>query len=258
MLVAMPERRVLSTTVRETTRLTPEMVRIVVDGDDLEGFGAGPFTDHYVKCKFGDRTRSYTVRDWDPAQRRLTLDFVVHGDHGVAGPWAARAQVGDTLEMMGPGGAYTPDPDADWHLMVGDDAVIPAIAASLGRVPAGVPVFVVAEVSGPEYQQTLETPGDLRVTWLHRSGGPGEDAELQLRAVQALDLPAGRGHAFVHGEASAVRALRRHLVVERGMPTDALSASGYWKLRRTDEQWRSEKRDWLAQSEQDLAAAGSA
>jgi NADPH-dependent ferric siderophore reductase len=59
----MPERRVLSTTVRETTRLTPEMVRIVVDGDDLEGFGAGAFTDHYVKCRFGDKTRSYTVRD---------------------------------------------------------------------------------------------------------------------------------------------------------------------------------------------------
>ena len=99
----MPERRVLSTTVCETAQLTPEMVRIVVHGEDLEGFGAGAFTDHYVKCKFGDRTRSYTVRDWDPARRRLTLDFVVHGDDGLAGPWAARAQIGDTLEMMGPG-----------------------------------------------------------------------------------------------------------------------------------------------------------
>jgi NADPH-dependent ferric siderophore reductase len=258
MLVAMPERRVLTTTVRETSRLTPEMIRIVVDGDDLQGFGAGAFTDHYVKCRFGDRTRSYTVRDWDPDRRRLTLDFVVHGEHGIAGPWAMRAQVGDTLELMGPGGAYTPDPDADWHLMVGDDAVIPAIATSLQRVPSGVPVFAVVEVSGPEHQQPLSSPGDLHLSWLHRSGGPGEDPELQLRAVAALELPAGRGQAFVHGEASAVRALRRHLVVERGMPAEALSASGYWKLRRTDEQWRSEKREWLAQSEQDLATAGSA
>jgi NADPH-dependent ferric siderophore reductase len=254
----MPERRVLTTTVRETARLTPEMVRIVVDGDDLDGFGAGAFTDHYVKCRFGDRTRSYTVRDWDPGRRRLTLDFVVHGDHGLAGPWAARAQVGDTLEMMGPGGAYTPDPTADWHLMVGDDAVIPAIAASLSRVPAGVPVFVVAEVSSPDHEQPLSTPGDLQLTWLHRPGGPGEDPELQLRAVEGLALPAGRGHAFVHGEASAVRLIRRHLVVERGMAAESLSASGYWKLRRTDEEWRSEKREWLRQAEQDLATAGSA
>lgn len=253
-----PERRVLRTTVRETAQLTPEMIRIVVDGEDLEGFGAGAFTDHYVKCRFGDKTRSYTVRAWDPERRRLTLDFVVHGDDGLAGPWAARARVGDTLEMMGPGGAYTPDPDADWHLMVGDDAVIPAIAASLQRVPAGVPVFAVIEVSGPEHEQPLRSPGELRLSWLHRPGGPGEDPELQLAAVTALDLPAGRGHAFVHGEATAVRLIRRHLVLERGLPAESLSASGYWKLRRTDEQWRAEKREWLRQAEQDLAATGSA
>src|ERR1700760_3112410 len=211
----MPERRVLTTTVRETHRLTPEMIRIVVDGADLEGFGAGAFSDHYVKCRFGDKTRSYTVRDWDPERRRLTLDFVVHGDHGIAGPWAMRAQVGDTLEMMGPGGAYSPDPEADWHLVVGDDAVLPAAAAWLQRVSAGVPVFVVLEVSGPAFEQPLQSPGDLRVTWLHRAAGPGEDPELQLAAVAALDLPPGRGHAFVHGEASAVRLVRRHLLVER-------------------------------------------
>ena len=254
----MPERRVLCTTVREITRLTPEMVRIVVDGEDLEGFGAGEFTDHYVKCRFGGKTRSYTVRDWDPERRRLTLDFVVHGDAGVAGLWAARAQSGDTLEMMGPGGAYAPDPDADWHLMVGDDAVIPAIAASLTRVPAGVPVFAVIEVSGPEHEQALSSPGDLRLTWLHRTGGPGEEPELQLDAVAALDLPAGRGHAFVHGEATAVRLVRRHLVLGRGLSPESLSASGYWKLRRTDEQWRAEKREWIRQAEQDLTAARSA
>ena len=254
----MPERRVLCTTVRETSRLTPEMVRIVVDGDDLEGFGAGPFTDHYVKCRFGEKTRSYTVREWDPERRRLTLDFVVHGDEGIAGPWAARAQVGDTLELTGPGGAYTPDPDADWHLMVGDDAVIPAIATSLQRVRPGVPVFAVIEVAGPDHEQPLRSPGDLRVTWLHRDGGPGENPELLLDVVAGLELPAGRGHAFVHGEATAVRLVRRHLVVERGLPAESLSASGYWKQRRTDEQWRAEKREWLRQAELDLAAAGSA
>ena len=96
-----PSRPTLTTTVVQTTQLTPGMVRIVVEGDDLQDFPVGEHTDHYVKCRFGDKTRSYTVRDWEPAQRRLTLDFVVHGDHGVAGPWAMRAQVGDTLEAMG-------------------------------------------------------------------------------------------------------------------------------------------------------------
>jgi NADPH-dependent ferric siderophore reductase len=251
----MAERRVLSTTVTETAWLTPSMVRIVVTGPDLEGFGAGAFTDHYVKCRFGDKTRSYTVRDWDPAERLLTLDFVVHGDHGLAGAWAARAKPGDTLQMAGPGGAYTPSPDAAWHLLAGDDAALPAIAVSLTRVPAGVPVFAIVEVDGPEHRQPLESPGELTVLWLDRQTGPGEDASLQLDAVSVLDLPDGPGHAFVHGEATAVRLLRRHLVVDRGLPADSLSASGYWKLRRTDEQWRAEKRQWIAQAEADLAPA---
>jgi NADPH-dependent ferric siderophore reductase len=254
----MAERRVLSTTVTATSWLTPSMVRVVVRGDDLDGFGVGAFTDHYVKCRFGDKMRSYTVRAWDPENRLLTLDFVVHGDRGIAGPWAARAKPGDALELAGPGGAYTPSPEADWHLLVGDDAVIPAIAVSLSRVPAGVPVVAVVEVAGPDHHQPLESPGDLEVVWLHRANDAGEDPSLQLDAVRALSLPTGDGHAFVHGEATAVRLIRRHLVLERGMPLGSLSATGYWKLRRTDEQWRSEKREWIAQAEADLVAGPAA
>jgi NADPH-dependent ferric siderophore reductase len=249
----MPERRVLSTTVTEASWLTPSMVRVVVGGPDLEGFAVGSFTDHYVKCRFDNKTRSYTVREWDPHRRLLTLDFVVHGDRGIAGPWAAQAKPGDTLEITGPGGAYAPSPEADWHLMVGDDAVLPAIAVSLSRVPAGVPVFVVIEVDGPAHRQPLDSPGEPEIVWVHRSSSAGQDPSLQLDAVRALSLPDGQGHAFVHGEATTVRLIRRHLVLERGLPTETLSATGYWKLRRTDEQWRAEKREWLALAEADLA-----
>jgi NADPH-dependent ferric siderophore reductase len=247
------ERHVLSATVIEAGWLTPSMVRLVVGGPDLNAFAVGSFTDHYVKCRFGDKTRSYTVREWDPARCRLTLDFVVHGERGVAGPWAARAKPGDTLQLSGPGGAYAPSPQADWHLLVGDDAALPAIAASLSRIPTGVPAFAVVEVDGPEHRQPLQSPGELEVIWLDRSAGPGEDPSLQLAAVKELVLPDGSGHAFVHGEATTVRLVRRHLLVERGLPTNRLSASGYWKLRRTDEQWRAEKREWMALAEADLA-----
>jgi NADPH-dependent ferric siderophore reductase len=251
----MADRRVLSTTVIETVWLTPSMVRVFVEGPDLEGFGVGEFTDHYVKCRFGGKTRSYTVRGWDPDRRLLTLDFVVHGDRGLAGPWAANAKPGDTLELAGPGGAYTPSPRADWHLLAGDEAAVPAIALSLSRIPAGVPTFAVVEVDGPEHRQPLESPGELEIVWLYRRAGAGEDPSLQLDAVKALELPDGDGHAFVHGEATTVRLLRRHLVLDRGLSTDQLSASGYWKLRRTDEEWRAEKREWLALADADLTSS---
>ncbi len=101
----------------QTSRLTPGMVRIVVEGSDLEDFPVGEHTDHYVKCRFGDKTRSYTVRDYDAASRRLTLDFVVHGDdgagrsmggHGHARRHAAAERPGRRLRALG-GRRLAPD-----------------------------------------------------------------------------------------------------------------------------------------------------
>src|SRR3954449_12621642 len=54
--------------------------------------------------------RRYTVRAWDAGSHRLTVDFVVHGDSGVAGPWAAQAGPGDVLVFTGPGGGRRPAP----------------------------------------------------------------------------------------------------------------------------------------------------
>jgi NADPH-dependent ferric siderophore reductase len=267
----MAERTPKLTTVEDVSWLTPRMVRIVVGGEALEGFGAGEFTDHYVKLLLPPhgatyqapfdpaaikaelprdqwpRMRTFSVRDWDPAARRLTIDFVVHGDAGLAGRWAARAQPGDKLQLLGPGGAYAPDPGADWHLMAGDPSVLPAIAASLARVPAGVPVHVLVEIAGPDDEIPLATPGDLRLQWV--PSGP----DALLDAVRALAFPDGRGQHFVHGEATAVRDVRRHLLVERGVPREAVSVSGYWKRTRNEEEWREDKPEWNRLAELDTA-----
>ena len=274
------QRPVRRATVLETERLSAGMVRVVLGGEGLSGFDAGDFTDRYVKlalpapgADYGSdfdaqeiqatrprelwpRTRTYTVRAWDPEAERMTIDVVVHGDAGVAGPWAARARPGDILQLRGPGGGYAPDPGADWHLLVGDASVIPAIAATLAEIGAGVPVHVVIEVDGPEEEQPLATDGDLRLRWRHRTRGAGEEPELLRDALAAQALGPGRGQAFVHGEASSVRAVRRHLLVDRDLAPEALSASGYWKLRRTDEGWREDKPEWQRLAAEDLAAAG--
>jgi NADPH-dependent ferric siderophore reductase len=267
-----PVRRQRLVQVEEVVQVTPHMVRVVFGGQSLEGFGAGEFTDHYVKLQVPPqgagysapfdveeirasrpkeewpRTRTYTVRAWDADKQQLTVDFVVHGTTGVAGPWAAAAQPGDQLQLGGPGGAYTPSPDAAWHLMVGDPSVIPAISASLPRIPAGVPVIVLIQVDGPDDEQPLSSPGDLTVKWIH-----SDDEEALADSLRVLEFPAGDVHAFVHGEAGSVRAIRRHLLVERGVPKEALSISGYWKRDRTEEGWREDKAEWNRQVEADVA-----
>src|ERR1700712_4161783 len=269
---ARPVRKPLLVEVVGVEQLTPHMVRVVFGGADLDGFGAGAFTDHYVKLQVPPVganysapfdvekiraskpksqwpvTRTYTIRSWDSESGELTIDFVVHGHSGAAGPWAAAAKVGDKLQLSGPGGAYAPDPEADWHLMIGDPSVIPAISASLARVPAGAPVRVVLQVDGEDDELPLESPGDLEVTWLHGGG----DA-LLVEALRRLQFPRGRVHAFVHGEASAVRAVRKFLLVEQRVPREALSASGYWKRSLTEEGWREDKAEWTRQAEADVA-----
>ena len=58
----------------------------------------------------------------------------------------------------------------------------------------------------------------------------------------------------MHGEASTVRDVRRHLLVDRGLPREAISVSGYWKLTRTEEGWREDKAEWNRLAELDVAA----
>ena len=48
-----------------------------------------------------------TVRRVDVAAREIAVDIAVHGEHGVAGPWALAAEPGQPMYLMGPGGAYT-------------------------------------------------------------------------------------------------------------------------------------------------------
>jgi len=270
-----PARAPVLTTVASTEWLTPSLVRITVEGEGLAGFPVGEFTDHYVKLQFPPpgadyavpfdpaeirasrpreqwhRQRTYTVRAFDPEGPRLTIDFIVHGEDGIAGPWAAAARPGDPLQLVGPGGAYAPDPEADWHLLAGDEAVLPAAAVALARMPAGAPVIALFEVEDEREQLDLAGPGDLRLTWLHRRGRERSPEPL-LDAVRGLDLPPGRGQAFVHGEAGMVRELRRHLANERGIALADLSATGYWKHRRTEEGWREDKPEWKRQAELDV------
>jgi NADPH-dependent ferric siderophore reductase len=253
------------------------MIRVVLGGEGLAGLPVGEFTDHYVKLLFAAEggayagpddhaqaraelpaalwpvTRTYTVRAWDAATGELTIDFVHHGDAGLAGPWAAGARPGDRIQLLGPGGGYAPNPAADWHLLAGDESALPAIGATLDRLPAGVPARVVVEVDSPEEEQAdLAVGADVDLVWVHRGGAaPGE---ALVEAVRATPLPPGRGHVFVHGEAAAVRELRRYLRAERGLDPDFTSISGYWRRGDTEDRWQAGKREWNAAIEAEEAA----
>ncbi|WP_329004670.1 siderophore-interacting protein [Kribbella sp. NBC_00709] len=254
--------------VRRTERITPHMIRVVLTSDDFADNG---FSDHYVKllfCKDGveypepldlavvrethpaehwPTMRTYTVRSWDEAARELTIDFVHHGDEGVAGPWAAAAQPGDVLWFNGPGGAYSPDEAADWHLLVGDESALPAIGSAVEQLPAGARAIVLLEVGDESEEQKFGGSGEADVRWFHRSAASGERGDGLVAAVEALDFPDGTPHVFVHGEAGFVLRIRKNLYQERGLARDRVSLSGYWRLGKNEDGWQAEKAETAKQ-----------
>lgn len=265
--------------VRHVEWLSPHMIRVVLGGAGLADLTAGACTDHYVKLLFPQpgvaypepfdmeavrrdlprdqwpSTRTYTIRSWDAEARELAIDFVYHGDEGLAGPWAAAARPGDMIHFLGPGGAYAPDPAADWHLLAGDESALPAIAAAVERLPEDARAHVFVEVADAAEEQKLAAHSGVHVVWLHR--GDRVVGEALVEAVSALDFPEGRLHAFVHGEANAVKALRRLLRIEREVPREDLSISGYWRRGKNEDGWQSTKAEWNRAVEQEEAAAAA-
>jgi NADPH-dependent ferric siderophore reductase len=277
--------------VVHSEQLTPHLIRTVLGGSGFDTFVPNDFTDSYVKVVFvkdgvdvdalpqpltldsfktlpaeqQPLVRTYTVRRADPERREIAIDFVVHGDHGVAGPWATAAVPGQPAYLMGPSGAYAPDPAADWHLLAGDEAGLPAISAALEALPANAIGKAFIEVSGPDDEIELSVPPGVEVRWVYRGGRAdlvpedqaGDHAPLIAAVKDAGWLP-GQVQAFIHGEAQAVmHNLRPYIRKERGVDAKWASISGYWRRGRTEEtfrQWKAELASREAKAEEQANA----
>lgn len=250
----MPKPRTTLTVLRSQW-LTEHLVRVYFGGPGFGAFQPNGFTDSYVKFAFpgngGEVRRAYTIRAVDVAAQEIVVDFVYHGDEGVAGPWAATVQAGDTIDVIGPGGAYAPRGDADWHLLAGDEAALPAISAALAALPADAVGEALVEVGGVGDELSQAKPAGVRLTWLHR--GDRMPGRLLGEAVRGLAWRPGRVQVFVHGEAQVVmHDLRGYLRKDRGVPAEWASISGYWRYGDTDERFRQWKTELAARE-----AAGS-
>jgi NADPH-dependent ferric siderophore reductase len=257
--------------VTGTERITPRMVRITLGGEDLAGF-TPVAPDQQVKLFFprpghvrpvvpempvdGDVMtwyqaymavpeperpwmRSYTIRRYHPDRREIEIDFVLHGadgGHGPASRWVARARPGDHVGMYGPSVSHFRVAGAhDWRLLAGDETALPAIGALLEALAPGTRAVVYVEVADTAEEQELESEGDVEIHWLHRGGMTPGHSSVLLDAVRAAELPDGVPFAWIAGEASTVRALRRHLVGERGLDKKQIAFTGYWRLNLTQD-----------------------
>ena len=266
---ARPARPQAVLTVLHRQWLSPHTVRITAGGPGFDALRMNEFTDKYAKITFADPdlglmppydlaalreslppdrqpvTRTYTLRRTDVRRQQLAIDFVVHGDDGIAAPWAAHAQPGDILTLSGAGGAYYPDPASDWHLLAGDEAALPAICSALEALPGNARGIVYLETCDPGEYLDAALPSGMEVSWLHRPQ-PGSQPQLLADALLAGPWLSGRADVFVHGERESMKAVRSALKARLG-DGDQLSLSGYWASGRTEDVFQSEKRQPIGQ-----------
>lgn len=236
--------------VQSVRHLTPLMVRVTLAGDELEGFTSPGYGDH-IKVFFSPESdepvlpvlgpegvtfpegepkpemRDYTPRAYHAATNTLDVDFVLHGD-GPASTWAAQARAGQKIVIGGPRGSMIVPDVFDWYLLAGDETALPAISRRLEELPESARVLAVIEVAGKDEEQAIETRANAEIIWVHRNGLDAGRNDLLLRRIESLDLPKGDCYAFIASESGIAKAVRSHLVDQRGFNGEWVKAAGYW------------------------------
>lgn len=237
-------------------RISPHFVRLTIAGDDLAGWRhlgfdqwfrlAVPTSDQtrfdnlsetydmagYLKYRTLPRAtrpviRNYTVREYRPDALELDIDFVVHGDDGVAGPWAGSLPLGASVALIDQGCGYRAI-EADSALLVGDESALPAIVGILRDLPRETRGHALIELRDVSDQQAVEAPDGMAVHWIVRR----PDAVIgrtALEHLRELALPDGSISAFAVGESKLATGARRHLVNERHVPKANVTFCGYWR-----------------------------
>lgn len=242
--------------VARLDRLSPTFLRVTFTGDDLDVFadngldqrikvvlplpGRGFATlptgpDWYQAWRAlpePDRNpiRTYTVRAVRPPVREVDVDFALHGDLGPASRWAGTARVGDPVALIGPdarhpgphGGVEFSPPAPGPLLLAGDETAVPAICAI---IPTVVRATVLLEVPCAADVLPLSHVDGVEVRWLARDGAA--HGSLLVPAVRSL--PPFASYAWIAGESSVVRSLRRILLNQHGLSRDAVTFMGYWR-----------------------------
>ncbi len=161
---------------------------------------------------------------------------------------------------------FVPPAATGCYLLAGDETAAPAIAVILEQLPADARGIVVLEVPDAADLAYLPRHPGFSYRMAGRGDGPRHrHLEEAVREAAHSLVPPGRGseveeididegilwevprtakggaalksapmYAWLAGEASAIKALRRHLVAEHGVDRRAVAFMGYWREGRTE------------------------
>ncbi|MBS1674600.1 MAG: siderophore-interacting protein [Actinobacteria bacterium] len=226
--------RTVTLTAREW--IAPDYVRVRLSGSDLAGFDSRGSDDHMrlffpeSSTQSVDELRASPSREYTPlswGEDWLDVEFAVHGDAGVAAPWAAGAPLGSTVGVGGPRGSMVIAGDPDGWLLAGDETAIPAIRRFATLIPADTRARILIEVRGAEHEVAIEAP--VAVEWVRRGDAPaGSALSTALSELTVDDRPGTDPFVFIAAESSIMKP-GRALLERWGVDADHAVVKGYWK-----------------------------
>lgn len=223
------------------TEVAPGYLRLRFEGDELHGFDSPGADDHIrifplppssdasVEELRGTPSREYTPLAWDGSAGWLDLEFVIHGDTGIAAPWARDAAIGSIVAVGGPRGSMVRVGSPDSWFLAGDETAVPAIRRLIAEAGPDASGTALIEVADAAHEIPIETPGNVGVVAVHRGGRPAGSALAdRLDALTGSDRPGHDPFVFIAAEQSIVRH-GRALLERWDIPTDRAVVKGYWK-----------------------------
>lgn len=226
--------RTVTLTAREW--LAPDFVRVRLTGGDLEGFDS-PGSDDHMRLFFptgpvssveemrAAPSREYTPLAWGTDW--LDVEFAVHGDAGIAAPWAASAPLGSSIGVGGPRGSAVITGTPDSWLLVGDETAIPAIRRFAALIPARTAARIVIETVSAGREVDIDAAVDIE--WLHRGDAPSGAALIAfLDGLTEEDSTGDDPFVFIAAEQSIVKP-GRALLERWGIDPARAVVKGYWK-----------------------------
>lgn len=241
-----PIRQVFVQSVKD---LSPNMRRVVLAGDELQGFPADS-VGGYLKLRLEDQNgdpllRTYTVAEYQPDSALLSVDFVMHDDGGFAADWARDAKPGDPIRISGPGPKKPVDLSADWFLIAGDMSALPAIRYHLTTLPRDARGYLVLDVLHKDDAPNLQLPDGMQLKLLVTPAQSDRENAL-LDAITELEWQDGKPFAWVAGELRSVLPVRKFLLSERGLSRSQIYVSSYWQQGLTEDAHKLAKKKALS------------
>ncbi|MBF7685617.1 siderophore-interacting protein [Acinetobacter sp. B10A] len=238
--------------VQQKIVLSPHLLRIVFYGENLADFNSAGFDDH-VKLFFpdpitgqihvpnfsqteSDKTgaplapeikkiaRDYTPRLFQPQQKTLSIDFVLH-DAGPATQWAKQSQLGDRLVIGGPRGSMVIPQNYAQHVLIGDETALPAIARRLEELPKHSNVSAFIFIHNTTARIELTHLAQAQIVWLD----PQHQDDLTSHLWSKINWHQSDSFFWIACEAQLSRQIKHTLTEQYQIDSSRIKAAGYWQ-----------------------------